>query len=101
MTLAINLPGDGREGRANLVVTLCTSGGSGVDGNISSLACSFINNHTREEVRVVVGFIIDHSKGLRLHSNIVSNLLRSECLKILEWKVAEDTIIYNGIERFM
>lgn len=77
VALAVHLPGDGGEGRANLIVALRTGGRSGVDGQIDSFVTGGIYDHPTEEVGVVVFFVVNHDKGLRLHSNIVGNILRS------------------------
>lgn len=88
VALAVHLPGDGRKLRANVVVALGTRGRSSVDGKVDSLVLFLVNNHAGEEITVVVGFVVDDNKGLRLHSNLrgrVSDLTAEDT--IVKWRL--------------
>ena len=71
MALAVDLPCDGRKRRANIVVALCASGGSRVDGQVDSLAGLFVDEHSGEEVGVEVFLVVDDGEDLRLHSDLL------------------------------
>jgi len=88
VALAIHLPGDGGELRADFIVTRSTRGGSSVNGQIGSLVA--IDNHTTEEVGVVVFIVIDNSKDLSLDTNLCGSIREDVVL-------AEDTIIERSL----
>mmetsp|Transcript_38914 Transcript_38914/g.117032 ORF Transcript_38914/g.117032 Transcript_38914/m.117032 type:complete len:232 (+) Transcript_38914:189-884(+) len=93
VALAIHLPGDGIEWRADLITTRSTSSGASVDGHISAFPLRLIENHAREEIRIVVVFVVDNSECLRLNSDTRRDILTSKALNGFGRKVAEDTII--------
>mmetsp|Transcript_5818 Transcript_5818/g.12396 ORF Transcript_5818/g.12396 Transcript_5818/m.12396 type:complete len:325 (-) Transcript_5818:210-1184(-) len=97
VALAVDLPGDGGVRRANGVVTGGTGGGSGVDGHVATHFEIGFDNHTLDEVGVVVGFIVDDDKDLGLDTDVVGNVLLGEGGENFHGEVAEDTIVERGL----
>lgn len=71
VALAIHLPRNRSKGRTNFVVPGRSSRRSGVRGNVGSKLVGLVNNHTTEQVGVVVRIrvVIHDDKCLRLYTN--------------------------------
>merc|ERR1712078_492557 len=68
VTLAINLPGDWGVWGTDIVVDSATSSGTGVNSHIFTLIT--IDDHTTEQVFVVVRFVVDDGEYLRLDADV-------------------------------
>merc|ERR1712032_1632772 len=80
VALAVDLPSDGRVGRADLVVAGGAGGRTGVRSNINAHVMVMIDDHTAGEVGVVVVVVVD-GEDLPLHSHVIGKLCCS-------WSVA-------------
>ena len=88
VALAIDLPGDGRVLGADLVVTAGTGGGAGVHGNV--LAHLAVDDHTTEEVGVVVILVVDDGEDLSLDADL-SGGVGEDTIN------AEDTVVEGSL----
>mmetsp|Transcript_14916 Transcript_14916/g.34522 ORF Transcript_14916/g.34522 Transcript_14916/m.34522 type:complete len:408 (-) Transcript_14916:79-1302(-) len=97
VALAVDLPGDGGVRGTDGVVTRSSGGGSGVDGHVGSHSELGLDNHTAEEVWVVVGFIVDNGEDLGLDTNSIGNILGRESEEGFQVEVAHDTIVERSL----
>lgn len=98
MALAIHLPGDGRVLGAHLVTALRSSGGSSVHGDIHTHVA--IDDHSAEEIRVVVHFIIDNGEDLRLDTDLLVGSSENTVLvsgEVQDFGVTEDTVVERSL----
>jgi len=93
VALTVDLPGDRTVRRANLVVALGTGEGSGVYGEIDTHPQVGFDDHSIDEVGVVVGIIIDDHEHLALNTNSVCNVLVRKCSIVSEREFTENTVI--------
>ena len=70
VALAVDLPGDGSVLGASVVVTGSSGGGTGVLGDLGSHLAFRVDNHTAEEIGVVVGFVVDNGEDLGLNTDL-------------------------------
>ncbi len=97
VALAVNLPSDGRVRRADGVVTAGSGSGSGIDGNINTHVHLGLDNHTLDEVWVVVVFVVDDDENLGVDTNVGGDVLGLEGQEGVHVKVAEDTIVERSL----
>ena len=95
VTLAIDLPGDGRVLRAHLIAASVSGGGSGVDVNV--LAHVLVDDHAANHARVEVGFVVDDCEYLSVHPNGVRDILCGEFNEAFEGEVAEHAIVEGSL----
>lgn len=93
VALTVNLPGDGRVGRADRVGALGTSGRSGVLGNV--LTVGTVLDHTAHEVGVVVSVVVDNGKDLGLDTDLAGG---GTCIDQIElFNLAKDTVVEGSL----
>jgi len=90
MTLAVDLPGDGCVTGADLIVPRGSRSTTSVLGDLAAHASTRINNHTVEQVRVVVGLVVNNGEDLSLDANLE---VRIERVNRDDTVVAEDPVI--------
>jgi len=69
MALTVDLPSNGSERRAHLVITRGSGGGTRVVSDVNSSGA--ILDHSVEKIRVVVRFIVDDGESLGLDANLL------------------------------
>lgn len=92
MAFTVYMPSDRGIHGANFVVTGSTGGRSSVFGDFGSFI--IINNHTLDEVRVVVVLIIDNGEDLSLHTSFQMSIERVERKDSVN---AENTIVERSL----
>jgi len=88
LALAVDLPSDWREARANLVVAFSASGRASVLANVFAVLA--VNNHATHQVWVVIAFVVDDGEDLRLHTNLHVGI---EWIEVDNVVLAEDAIV--------
>jgi hypothetical protein len=76
VTLSINLPGNGCVLRANFIINLGASSGPRVERHIRANVLLWVFEHSLDQVRIDVGFIIGNGEDLSLYSHVVGDRQR-------------------------